>query len=109
MKLTLRVVPLFSPGPKADVKGGLPALAWTDRKGNIFVRGPFHRVFLARARLAHEVEHNIADFCNKDHHPAACLCGRVGHGLRLFGSKHLSPRSWKLAACLKRDGDSVEV
>lgn len=104
MDLTLvRVQPGHSDTPTSDFMG-LPATAWTDGEGCIYVRPPFDRVLFAKARILHEVEHNLCrDFSsNDDHHPWWHLCGRVAHALRL-STRHLrTPRH--VADNLLRDG-----
>lgn len=91
--------------PRADGALGLPATAWTNGLGAIYVVPPYDRQLFARRRIAHEVEHNLEpDFeHNADHHPWWHFCGRVGHGLRLRDA-HLNPRSLELADTLLRDG-----
>lgn len=96
MDLTLvRVQPGHGDTPTSDFLG-LPATAWTDGEGTINIRPPFDRVLFPLARVLHEAEHCLADdfSSNDDHHSAWHLCGRVAHGFRLFGLRHIKTPRW---------------
>lgn len=102
MKLLL--IRTDEPGPPSDSPGGLPATAWTDMHGSIWVRVPYDSKLFARRRIAHEVEHNITGYGNLALHcPWWHCCTAVGHAIRLWDG-HVSKGAFKLADKLLRDG-----
>jgi len=99
----LLLVRTQEPGPPADVAGGIPATAWTDGHGTIWVRPPFDAKLFPVRRIAHEVEHNLTGQDNSMHHPWWHFCVLVGHALRLWDG-HTSKASLKAAPVLLAKG-----
>lgn len=111
---TLRLIlkGLMEKGPKSDSPGNLPALAWDGNQTpapeddyDIVVRAPFHRVFFAKGRLLHEVEHKLAKQGNEMHVGHTFhFCGRAGHAFRFYPTKCLVYAAPWVAEALVRDG-----
>lgn len=113
MKLRLVVRNPFTTAAPRTV-AGLPAEAWEgpfeDGAQDVEILAPFHLLFFARGRKAHEAEHVLSGLGNKMHAGHTWhFCGRSWHAFRLNWPACISAGAYRAAVLLERDGQVLEV